>query len=44
MGYYMMAKAGRTYFHDFLKYDVSDIGRIMSSLVLDLILSRDKDF
>lgn len=40
----MMAQAGRVYFHDFLKFDVGVMGKIMSSLVIDLVLSKDKDF
>jgi hypothetical protein len=44
MGYYLMEKAGKIYFHDFLKYDVGNMGLAISSIVLDLIKTKDKDF
>ena len=44
IGYYMMEKAGKIYFHDFLKYDVGDIGRATSSIILDLIVAKDPQF
>ena len=43
-GYYMMEKAGRVYFYDFLTEDVGKIGEIMSSLIFDLVISEDEDF
>jgi hypothetical protein len=32
-GYYLMEKAGRTYFHDFLKYDFGAVGMAVSEIV-----------
>lgn len=39
-----MEKAGRAYFHDFLKFDVGDIGMVVSEIVMDLIVKEDKQF
>lgn len=39
-----MEKAGKIYFHDFLKFDVGHIGMAVSSIVLDLVVAQDKDF
>ena len=43
-GYYMMEKAGKTYFRDFLTRDIGDLGKIMSQLVLELLHQNDPDF
>jgi len=44
IGYYMMEKTGRVYFHDFLKFDVGHIGIVISEIVLDLVVAKDKEF
>lgn len=43
-GYYLMEKAGKTYFKDFLTKDIGALGTIVSDLVLELLAKRDKDF
>ena len=42
IGYYMMEKAGKVYFHDFLKFDVGHIGIKISEIVLDLVVAQDR--
>jgi hypothetical protein len=42
IGYYMMEKAGKVYFHDFLKFDVGHIGMVLSEIVLDLVVTQDR--
>lgn len=34
IGYFMMSKAGKAYFHDFLKFDVGHIGMVVSEIVM----------
>lgn len=43
-GYYMMEKAGRTYFKDFLTKDIGAIGTIVSDIILELLSKRDPEF
>ncbi len=43
-GYYMMEKAGKTYFKDYLTKDLGTIGVSMSKLIMELLLKKDKDF
>jgi hypothetical protein len=43
-GYYMMEKAGKTYFKDYLTQDLGTIGTRMSKLIMELLLKKDKDF
>lgn len=38
IGYYMMEKAGKVYFHDFLKFDVGHIGMVLSEITLELVV------
>jgi hypothetical protein len=40
-GYYMLERAGRTYFKDFLTKDVGILGKIISELVLGLLMKKD---
>lgn len=40
----MMEKAGKAYFHDFLKFDVGHIGMVVSEIVMELIVKQDKEF
>lgn len=44
IGYYMMEKAGKAYFYDFLKFDVGPIGMLVSGLVMDLVVRQDEEF
>jgi hypothetical protein len=41
VGYYMMDKAGRTYFKDFLTKDIGAYGITISQLVLELLAKKD---
>lgn len=43
-GYYMMEKAGKSYFKDYLTQDLGVLGTRISSLVLELLIKKDKDF
>jgi hypothetical protein len=43
-GYYLMEKAGQTYFRDFLTKDIGKIGTLISEMVLSLITYRDPAF
>ena len=43
-GYYMMQKAGKTYFRDFLTNDIGTLGIQMSEMVLSMLISKDKQF
>lgn len=41
-GYYMMEKAGKTYFKDFLTNDIGTLSTIISEMVLELLAKKDK--
>jgi hypothetical protein len=43
-GYYMMEKAGNTYFRDFLTKDIGTLSLELSELVLELLLIRDTSY
>ena len=43
-GYYLMEKAGQTYFRDFLTKDIGTLGTLISQLVLNLLIFKDPDF
>jgi hypothetical protein len=40
-GYYLMEKAGKTYFRDFLTNDIGTLGTIISTMVLALLTKKD---
>ena len=43
-GYYLMEKAGTTYFRDFLTNDIGTLGILISELVLSLLIKKDPQF
>ena len=43
-GYYLMEKAGKTYFRDFLTTDIGTLGILISEMVLALLIGKDKQF
>lgn len=43
-GYYLMEKAGRTYFHDFLKYDFGSLGMALSQIIYEIVTELDQQF
>lgn len=43
-GYYLMEKAGRTYFYDFLTFEFGDVGKAVSQIVFELVTAEDPDF
>lgn len=43
-GYYLMEKAGKTYFRDFLTNDIGTLGTLISNMVLSLLIQKDKQF
>ena len=43
-GYYLMEKAGKTYFRDFLTKDIGTLGSLISDMVLSLLFQKDKQF
>jgi hypothetical protein len=43
-GYYMMEKAGKSYFKDFLTQDIGKMGQAMSELIMELLVKRDPAF
>lgn len=43
-GYYLMEKAGRTYFYDFLYFEFGDVGRAISRIVYDIVVKVDSGF
>lgn len=43
-GYYLMEKAGTTYFRDFLTNDIGTLGTLVSELVLGLLTKVDPQF
>jgi hypothetical protein len=43
-GYYMMEKAGKTYFKDYLTQDIGKLGEKLSELIMELLIKKDKDF
>ena len=43
-GYYLMERAGKTYFKDFLTHDIGYLGTLISEMVLSLIIEKDKQF
>lgn len=43
-GYYLMEKAGKTYFRDFLTNDIGTLGTLISTMVLALLTKKDPDF
>jgi TBC1 domain family member 20 len=43
-GYYMMEKAGKTYFKDYLTQDLGVVGTKISQLIMELLVKKDKTF
>ena len=39
-----MEKAGRAYFHDFLKYDFGKVGMAVSQIVYEIVTKNDSHF
>lgn len=43
-GYYLMEKAGRTYFYDFLSFEFGEVGMAVSKIVFEIITAEDPEF
>ena len=43
-GYYLMEKAGNTYFYDFLTFDFGEVGMAVSKIVYDIVTAEDPQF
>ena len=43
-GYYLMEKAGKTYFRDFLTNDIGTLGILISEMVLAMLSKKDPQF
>ena len=43
-GYYLMEKAGTTYFKDFLTTDIGTLSTQISEIVMQMLISKDKEF
>lgn len=42
-GYYMMEKAGKTYFRDFLTKDIGELNILISDLIFELLSHKDPE-